>query len=304
MARLSRRSLIKKAGAISALGAMASMVPLISGCHCEEPQITLNVVLHGLFVLDFQDSCIELLTPIVHDHVYRAGNWDKSAVFDLGKKRTYRLRGTDPIAVAPPVDPGNVVLTHANKDFDVDSDPSYFVIQLPFPSAIHSLRYICDPPSCLSTDPLTIDVYTLFLCQALVYPVSNCHELALVNSSWRPQVDSGTGCANLHFWAEPEKRLSPQHAYKAYQKLNDLLPPLIMQLDTDKVPPLDADTGVRGLPSEEEQGWAEWQNGGEGSAPTNCRAVMANATTKPKQQRKEKKMEAPSPCSDETYPKR
>lgn len=287
MAKLSRRSFIGQAGRISAFCAMSSMLPTI-GCRREErTTITLNVVLHGLFVLDFQDSGIELLTPFVEDHIYRAGNWHRPAVFDLGKDQEYRLRGTDPIAAAPLVDPDcNVVLRHPDYDFDVNSELSHFIVQLPFPAAIHSLR--CIPDSSYRNtdrsgngDPTTIEIYALSLCQALVYPVSNYHDLELLNTSWSPRIDPSTDSANLHFWAEPEKRFSPAHAKLAYEKLDDLLPPLHMKLATDKVPPLDADTGVRGLPTEEEQGWAEWQNAGEGSHPTNCCGVMANAPAKP-----------------------
>lgn len=292
MSALSRRSFMGRASAFCLYGAAHSAVAATK--RREEHALTLNVVLHGLFLMNFKDSCIELLTPFVDEHIYRGDNWDRKAE-DLRPGKRYRLSGTDPISTPPSIDAGrNPVLYHDCLDFDVDSDKSHLVIQLPFPAAIHSLRLVDDPPdkctgpaSCTDS---TINVYTLSLCQALVYPVADHKDLELVNSPWKPRVDQSTGTASLHIWAEPETRQTQVHATKAYAKLSDLIPPLQMVLGTDKTAPVDSDAGVCGLSSEEEQGWAEWETGGEGSHPTNCCVVMVQQSSPQKLDLMKKKL--------------
>lgn len=292
MVELSRRSFIHKVGGLSLLGAT---YPLASALDFHsEKRITLNVVLHGLYVMDFQTDCIQLLTPFIKEHVYKAGNWDKCQVEDLCGKKVYRLYGTDPITAPPSIDEAcNVVLSHEQKDFDLNPDLSYFIVQLPYPATIRSLRCVHDSNKSAayrrsaaafcggysSGGTETIEVYTLSLCQALVYPVSDYRSLKLRNTCWKPRVDEETATANLHLWAEPKTRQTNCHAAYAYSKLSDLLPPLTMELRTDKTAPLDTDTGVCGLSSEEEQGWAEWENAGEGSHPTNCCTVIVKPST-------------------------
>ncbi len=122
---------------------------------------------------------------------------------------------------------------------------------------------------------LGVHINKLALCQVLSYPVADYRDLKLENSKkpWKPQVDWTTATANLHFWAEPDKRLGPHHSHEAYQQLSRMVAKPHLHLNTNKTVPLDRDTGVYGLSTEEEQGWYEWESGGEGSFPTNCGSV-------------------------------
>lgn len=283
MRHLSRRSFLKTVAGLTTTGALALSLPPLIGCRRSyDLRINLNVVLHGLFILDFQDNYIDLLTPYVEEHTYMAGTWDSDLTVPLGKQPRYSLIGTTPAMTAPTPSNCNVVLLrndYAGIGFQVDAESSYFAVEMPFPTAIHSLRcvddssaYKTDCSKCNSTHE--VDIYKLSLCQVLVYPVSDYRALKLAGTNWKPRIDPVTRTANLHFWAEPPKRLTPLHADAAYGKLSELLPPLQLRLETDRTAPLDPDTGVLGVSSEELQGLSEWQNAGEGSFPTNCCAVI------------------------------
>ena len=255
--------------------AAAPLFPAIVGCREAEPQITLNVVLHGLFVLNFTNVEIEMFTPFVEDHIYRAGNWEWSKLQHLLSGQAYRLRGVENM-LAPPELPkdNNILLPKDGFTHRVHPERSVFVVYLPFPEAIRLIRIVND--GCNIPDPVnnTIGINTLSLCQVLTYRVPDYTELDLLGTGWRPAVDPATHTVNLHFWAEPLLRVPRHHACIAYQRLSELLEPFILTLETDKTAPLDPDTGVYGLPREQEQGLSEWESGGEGSYPTNCSAVM------------------------------
>jgi hypothetical protein len=283
MQYVSRRSVLQSIAKVTALAAAGPLFSTLQGCcPCNDHSLTLNVVLHGLFVLHFTDTQIELLTPYVHDHIYRAGNWDMKEVFPLCKEE-YSLRGITSNPSAP------VITSNCNLDFSQDkykfklrSERSFFKVSLPFPDDLKLLRcspdpvlYTQNPPACRAPQADETPVYKLSLCQVLVYRVEDYRKLALQGTSWKPKVDRKFCTANLHFWAEPPDRLSPCHADDAYQNLDDLLDTLHLRLKFYSTVPLDIDTKVKGFPPEQEQGWSDWASGGgEGAYPTNCCAVM------------------------------
>lgn len=286
MAIVSRRSVLRSLAKTSALAAAAPLFSAIPGCShhgCyEDCSLTLNVVLHGLFVLHFRDKDLELLTPDVHDHIYRAGNWDINEVCPLYKGQEYSLCGV----IANPDPPAlprncNVFFSQRDYNFKLRPERSVFKVWLPFPDDFKLLR--CSPdsdlysgelPRCRKEEGVKI-VDKLSLCQVLIYRVKDYRSLALPGTRWKPKINHNTGTANLHLWAEPADRLSPCHAEDAYRRLDDLLDTLHLRLGFYSTVPLDSDTGVKGLPPEEEQGWSDWASGGgEGAYPTNCCLVM------------------------------
>ncbi len=95
MDKLSRRSFVKQLAGVSMLGVAAPVLSSFSGC-CGD-QIKLNVVLHGLFIMNITDSGIELLTPYVEKHYYGAGTWNGKSIQYLQKGVNYKLQGTDHI---------------------------------------------------------------------------------------------------------------------------------------------------------------------------------------------------------------
>ena len=258
------------------LGAItAPLIPGIVGCSNGQSQITLNVVLHGLYVLNFTNLGIELFTPFMKDHIYRAGNWDWEHLQHLKPGNSYQLRGVDYRATTPKLDLYcNILFPKCGFTHKVHPEQSVFVVNLPLPETIRLLRTIDDGPNCECPAQNTIIINQLSLCQVLSYHVSDYRDLELRGTKWKPKVDPLTNTANLHFWAEPLLRVPRPHVCDAYARLSDLLEPLTLKIGTDKIAPLDPDTGVLGLPREQEQGLAEWQSGGEGSHVTNCTAAM------------------------------
>lgn len=288
MPNLSRRAVLEFIAKTSALAAAAPLVATLPGCDSHhgtyhDCSLTLNVVLHGLFVLHFRDAEIELLTPDVHDHIYRAGNWDMNEVCPLYKEEEYSLCGVtaNPNPPTLPTD-CNLDFSQERDKFKLRPERSVFKVWLPFPDQLKLLRcspdpylYSGKPPVCRAPQNGERPVTKLSLCQVLIYRVKDYRSLELAGTRWKPRINHNIGTANLHFWAEPPDRLSPCHADDAYQKLDDLLDTLHLRLAFYSTVPLDADTGVKGLPPEEEQGWSDWASGGgEGAYPTNCCAVM------------------------------
>jgi len=282
---------LKKMARFSALGAISPLISPLIGCRgtaetdiISEKRIILNVVCHGLFVLNVTDLGLELFTPRINDHIYKAGSWDWYSVKNLEEHKTYRLTGvryTSSLPIPNPPD-FNVNYSQSAKQFALHPEYSRFVVQLPFPEAISLVRRVDDGKNEENGQVITLKRFSL--CQVLSYFVPDYRQLALLVVSedrhakifdCKARTAPETGTANLHLWAEPWSRLTPSHAKLAYEKLSQLTYPLKLQLGTDRTVPLDEDPGVLGLSSEEEQGWSEWASGGEGSYPTNCSLMMS-----------------------------
>jgi hypothetical protein len=274
MTNLTRRVALKKIAGVS-LGAIAApLMPGIIGCSSTPRPITLSVVLHGLYVLNFTNLGLELFTPFMEDHIYRAGNWEWKYLEHLKPGGSYQLRGTEYRATPPDLNLYcNILLKKSESPARVHPEQSVYVVNLPFPENIRLLRTVDDGESACP-DPNTLVIKQLSLCQVLSYHVPDVGDLELHGTSWKPKVDPLTNTANLHFWAEPLLRVPREHACNAYARLSDLLEPLTLKIGTDKTAPLDPATGVLGLPREQEQGLSEWQSGGEGSHVTNCTTAM------------------------------
>jgi hypothetical protein len=282
--KISRRTALKKIAGTSLFAATAPLFPAIIGCCKQERAIRLNVVLHGLFILNFTNTEIEMFTPFMEEHIYRAGNWDFPSLAHLRPLKTYRLLGVEELRVPPQLDLDfNILFPRCGFKHFVHREQSVFLVRLPFPETIRLLRNVDDGANYEDPDSNTIVVNRLSLCQVLSYRVPDYRKLELSGTKeeerWKPYIDSESNTANLHFWAEPLLRQPRQHACHAYERLSDMLSPLILKLGTDKTAPLDSDTGIHGLPREQEQGLSEWESGGEGSYPTNCSIAMVHSGT-------------------------
>lgn len=330
MASVSRRSLLKNMAKVSALGAMAPFISTLGCTGSEDRQITLNVVLHGLFVLNVleDEKKIELLTPIIDEHLHKLGSWDDNAIYDIRRGTDTELQGAKHEDALPPLSASEApyhVIYYQDKDkFTIHHERSFHRIVLPFPKDFRLLRTVGNPQHSGSArnKPKAAEgpdthcccngevqpIIALSLCQALIYDVPNVTDLRMPGFDWNPVVHdpSNTSCdiftqkgifgdearkgkdhgnevkrfANLHLWAEPHKRLNPEHADRAYQTLSELVCPLRLRLAVYSTTPIDCSENVPGLPPEQEQGWSEWASGGgEGSYPTNCCAVMTRKTS-------------------------
>lgn len=281
MKKLSRRSFVHTLARGAMLGAAAPLLSSLGGCR--NNRTTLNVVLHGLFIMNITDTQIELLTPYVVDHYYGAGNWNKDEICKLGKDGkcppdkdgTYHLRGVDENRPPSLGSDANITLSQLEFNFKVVPEKSFFRVLLPYPQRVAFLRRVIDGDNTFPTPggTKTAQIRTFALCPALVYPVADYHALELTNTTWKPKVEA-TRTANLHLWAEPPKRLTPGHADAAFRALSDLFDCLTVQLKTIRSVALDRYPAVYGVSSEEEQGLSEWISGGETSHPTNCNVVI------------------------------
>ncbi len=278
MSKLSRRSFVKQLAGLSMLGAAAPVLSSLAGCDGD--RITLNVVLHGLFIMNITNSQIELLTPYVDKHYYGAGSWDKNGITSLCHGRSYELRITDHIGKIrtekmPPLGPdANLTLSQSQYNFTVHHDKTYFTIVLPFPQGLAFLRRVGDTANQLPAGGTPAIINTFALCPVLIYDVKNCTDLELTGTNWKPYIDKKTRTSNLHLWAEPKKRLSPEHAEEAFKLLSSLVCPVDIRLGVTKSTALDHPPSVEGIAEEEEQGLSEWISGGETSHPTNCNVVI------------------------------
>jgi hypothetical protein len=267
------------------MSALALAGPVARPFISRDRQILLNVAFHGLFVMNITDFCIEILTPKVCGHIYRYGNWN-GEIRSIKAGAHYALRGVNQEKRLPPVDWDSApVFSQSAEKFTIKRQESHCRILLPIPAGFKLLRvakqefprsnYPDIPSGCASSSYIVKDITRVSLCQVLTYMVPDFRFLELVNSGWHPDIDWETYTANLHFWAEPPHRLSPEHAQMAYGQLSCLLPPLLLRLRVYSTVPLDRATGICGFPPEQEMGWSDWvSGGGEGVHPTNCCAVM------------------------------
>lgn len=289
---LTRRDVLRGMGGWSVTNAVRMAVPglfaaAMTGC-CEKSS-KLNVILHGLFVLNITNTNIQLLTPKVDEHIYRAGDWhygdNHNVCLDPAK---YVLQGVCDAGKIPGISTETIVLSQDDSQFDIDPSPSYFQIDFPFPEKLTFLRSVKGASLYRGTG---VHATGMALCTMLTY--SRSGTLALFGSKWEPlpenQAAKSVGkfkIRNLHIWAEPATRTNLLHAEKAYAKLMCFFKPRgnaqrpNFTIATDDSPPLDHPGTLRGLgvTPEEEMGWSEWVTNGEGSRPTNCNTVVVVPT--------------------------
>lgn len=281
---MDRRSLLKTLALASfaGIGQKAFNMPLPQPAN----QPMLNLVLHGLFVMQFADDGIQLMTPYVSLHQYLASSWDlgdlnpmcpgsqpialqgvkKGAPFNLTDQQHQLGRG--------------LILSMSRQNFTVDTEYAYLTVSLPWPQDIKLLRFAKPDPIAgkdnIFKNPPLNTVKELSLCQVLTYPIDRLGTLKLAGTAWRPKPLSPQNTINLHLWAEPDRvHVLPSHAIEAYQRLGQLLPGLSFELaTTDVSADIDSDPGVKGMTKDEEKGLGQWKNRGEGSSGSNCGLVM------------------------------
>jgi hypothetical protein len=246
---------------------------------CGAAAINLNVVFHGLFILHFTDKHVQVLTPTVCDHEYMVGNWNSSDMICMTPQpatNPYQLHGVDPQSMPKISNEHNLVLACGESDVQIHPEYSHYAMELPFPQSIRFLRCVDCGPNIITTtgDKQVACINRFSLCPTFIYSVRDYSELYLSGTTWKPKIEERTHSSNLHIWAEPRRRLTPDHEVAAYNLLSKLTDPVTIELGTQSSAPLDRYTGIPGLASEEEQGLAEWYGGGETSHPSNCNVVL------------------------------
>jgi hypothetical protein len=288
MALTTRRDVLKGIAGVSVRRIAGFLLPgaaaSIAGC-CHQKYFTLNVLLHGLFLLDFRRTHIKLLAPNVPGHIYRAGSWDARYVYPLGYGR-YKLLGLENTSTPPPLNADFLLIARKQEiqanhpGFYIDEAKSRINIDLPFPNEIRPLRVLKTCVKFKGADSIYFRAMGMSLCPVLIYRYAT-PSIELDDTDWQYCMNDDGKTANLHIWAEPEERVDPEHeamGYAAFRKLT--CPPLEIELLADASPPIDCSVDVAGVQPYEEQGWAEWGSGAEGTRPVNCNPhLFVNTTT-------------------------
>lgn len=276
MALTTRRNVLKGIAGASVTTLARAVLPgaAASLVACGQECFTLNVILHGLFLLDFRQTYIKLLAPDVCGHIYRAGNWDKNYIYELGREPC-RLKGLKNIPSRFDIR-NDFLLIVRKKDiqypgFQINEFRSRINIDLPFPNEIRPLRVQKGCVHFAGKDGGLFKAMGMSLCPVLIYRGATPN-LKLGDSKWQYWMnDDKSNSANLHIWAEPEERTDPEHAEMGYEELRKLTcPELDFSLTADASPPIDCSVDLPGVEAYEEQGWAEWSSGAEGTRPVNC----------------------------------
>jgi hypothetical protein len=282
---LTRRDILRGMGGWSAMNAARIAAPGLfaaglAGCQCRS-STKINVMLHGLFVLNITDGHVQLLTPQVDEHIYKVGFWNYRNIKDLCKN-DYVLEGVTGHGSKAALSEENVVLSTEKLKFDIDRSCRYFEIIMPLPEKISFLRSMKGANLYRGKG---IHATGMAICTMLTYCRSG--KLRLRNSTWDPNPEPKgiKGFLNVHIWAEPQTRVSPLHTIEAYYKMMCFFKPRpgaerpYFAPSTDDSPPLDHPEAIEhlGLIPEEEMGWAEWETDGEGSRPTNCNTVVVTS---------------------------
>ncbi len=251
MTRVTRRSVLRSlaAGAAAATGGCALDTP-----HKESrsgPATTalqrLNVVVHGLCVVLVNPADpprgIQLVIPTIktspsdpRNHVYEAGNLDKSVVGNLmlrnlkplEENKQYYLKGVNPGSAstfAPALD----LLFPASAHVSVNTSDTRRVV-LPLPAACYPLALMRrEKGDALLTirPPYTGDENTFLnvvgTAQLLVYDSFSAvpslyNETDGKDFGWSPNLDPA-GVATLHIYQEPKQSVDSNHAIRAFKAM-------------------------------------------------------------------------------------
>jgi hypothetical protein len=217
--------------------------------------LTLNVLIHGMYVIDVADRDVTLYAPDVPHcaHVYRAGTWMKEQ--DLARGSQHRLTG-----FARPNRPDLAALQpDRNAVFQrqtLNPKLAFCSIVVPFPDSISPLRltYLRDSvpffegaPALHKAPSALPDVVVLTYNDVKGQP-------GLEPLHWTPDVQNGI--ANLHIWAVPPGATPPAHPAEALITMGQLMGYQDLRMNqiyaNQPAPAADPQPGVPGVSSNEE----------------------------------------------------
>lgn len=221
-------------------------------------QLQLNVVFHGLFSYIIWPDHIEVLTPQVDQHVYKAGSWGKE--FRLKESSTYQLLGVHKEPSAPVIDLRNNMVLQKIVNIDRSQSRLFCSFTLPFPKKVEGLRRamaVRQQPFFSGAAAAQMAPNSLPLIQVFTYQIDDIRQLSLGDFSlWQPELDKTTRTVNLHIWAEPEVSMigsaQAAHAPDAFIRLMKLFPDVDLRLEFGPGAPPDKATGIKGMNSWEE----------------------------------------------------
>lgn len=181
---------------------------------------TLNVILHGLYIMVVTDEITIYIPNMGTDHVYRAGNWLAEATLEMAD---FTLEGTSK------GDPGkkpNKFLFDPEKNIVVKGvrvgDPSccdrvYATLHLPLPISVRSMSLLSVPRDGIGGDSRdkVLPYSASATVQILTYEFSSDANLRLGQHSWEPIFDEGF--VNLHILSEPDQVPEEDHVRHSFQ---------------------------------------------------------------------------------------
>lgn len=223
MINATRRNLLKNMAGLSVLGmatkvAEASkMIPMDDivcglpnpcrdavGAAAGQARAQLNVLLHGLFVIDFREDSVHVLAPCVPNHRYRAGIWKQEQPLD--EHRWYSLEGLGERKKKPALDETSypILKQRANPELSLMK----VKLRLPLPDAVHGIRCADrgegDPPFFAQSGryaPVAA-LKHLPLIFALVYHYDSSRETPYLRGAGWSAPRGFHGPLNLHIRAE------------------------------------------------------------------------------------------------------
>jgi hypothetical protein len=205
----------------------------------DDATIDLTVVVHGLFAFVIHQGFLDLVTPVLVEHVVAAGTWGTEMLLDKGER--YVLSGPQN---TPPskVKIEDIHIQLSAKDSEITAvDPNherFCCLRMPVPAEINVLRYIyltgAHPPifagRAVNQNSLVVEKVPTIT--SLRFPVltSSAKEVWFGDWHW-----GGSPDEHLQIWAEPVFNTHDDHASMAFNTLVGMF----AGLDLDVNPEVD-----------------------------------------------------------------
>jgi hypothetical protein len=256
---MTRRDFLQGLAAAPALAVARS---LAGGDRYSASQFTaspfqqLNVIFHGLSVINFSSDAVHVYLPIVAtDYAHLAGSWMQEVPLARGAR--YRLSGmmTGPRPELRVIDPNQNAVFAAQV---ADRALSFCELVLPFPDFLIPLRmvrkerrrnFFMGSPQPI-VQPSAVPEILVF---SYVHP-DPTSSLQFRPLDWTPVIMGGV--IDLHIWDAPAKAPSVQEAKHAFEQMAKMIGSSTLQLDPFyaeiKPPEPDEDPSVAGLSCQQE----------------------------------------------------
>ncbi|MDE3136042.1 MAG: hypothetical protein KGL59_05685 [Acidobacteriota bacterium] len=272
MKEISRRELLRRLAAGSALATLPSLVRAASALQqtrtAEAPFQRVNVLFHGLSLIEFSDDEIHVFLPNAgSDRAYLAGTWMQEVA--LGRGQQYRFSGvmTGPRPEFYRIDPKqNAVF----RNGPMEGSLAFCKLVFPFPDVVTPLRLLrkSHGKNFFTGEPKPIvepEVVPQILAFSYVHPDTSS-PLQFRPLPWTPVVYGGV--VNLHIWDSAVKTPTPQASQSAFASMAKMMGAPSLGLDPAydaiKPPRPDEKPEVVGLGCEQEWSLSERMSEPEG----------------------------------------
>jgi hypothetical protein len=211
--------------------------------------INLTVVVHGLFSFVIHQGFLDLVTPVLEEHVVAAGTWGSEMLLQSGER--YILSGPQNTPVrGVKIDPNHIQLSATDSGI-TSIDPSherFCCIRMPVPAEINVLRYMTldqpHPPifvgKAVNENSLNVEQVPTITSLRFPVPISNVGDV-LFGEMWKW---TGSPDEHLQIWAEPAFLTHDDHMSMAFNTLVGMF----AGLDLDVNPEVDQFEWTPGFP--------------------------------------------------------